>query len=398
MKRILCHKKAILKYSFLAIFLVLPFVDILAPSSLGLCLILALLFGSKNNLYSKLKDNPPLVFLAAYFLLAIISLSYSIDIDKTTGKIGKHIAFLLIPIVFILVHPSQALLQTVKRVFIIACVIFCVFSLLKLGYNYAVRPHQSHWYNFVQTAMYHKYMPEDAMYLNTAFIFLLFGKFKRHIKLFISFLFVCVIILFGVRLGLFLYFLVLGIYILKNISFFLNFKALFIAVIGILMMIFLIRSNSYVNDKIYDTLSKVGFNTQKKVSEIGEKYHDISLRNKIWNTAIDVIKERPLLGYGGGAEKTILNKVYKHKGYDTILGFHAHNQVLSSTIQYGVLGFFILFFIYFFMSKKIIKQRHLEHGILLLVMLASMSTESYLELQQGIFYFGVFVGLITYSE
>jgi O-antigen ligase len=398
MKWIILHRQAILDHSFLAIFLVLPFVDILAPIALGVCLVLALLFGSKRNVVQKFKNKPQLLLLILYFLLAIISLSYTIDVSKTTGKIGKHIAFVLIPITFILVNPNQVLLKKAKRIFIIACTIFCAFSLLKLGYNYVVRAHESHWYNFVQESMYHKYMPEDAMYLNTALIFLLFGTFKKYFKLGIAFLFLIVIVLFGVRLGLFLYFLILGIYILKNIRLFLNYKTIVIGVIGVFVMGFLIHSSTYANDKFYDTLEKVGFDTKEKVSEIGEQYHDINLRSEIWNSALAVIKERPFLGYGGGAEKTILNTVFTKKGCDTLLGFHAHNQLFSSTIQYGLLGVGVLFFMYFFTLKKVLKERHLAHGTLIVIMILSMSTESYLELQQGTFYFCIFISCITLEE
>jgi O-antigen ligase len=398
MKWIIHHKQAILDHSFLAIFFVLPFVDLLSPIALGVCLVLALFFGSKKDLALKLKNKPQLLLLILYFLLAIISLSYTIDIGKTSGKIGKHIAFLLIPITFVLVNPNQLLLKKAKHIFIISCVIFCGFSLLKLGYNYLVRAHENHWYNFVQESMYHKYMPEDAMYLNTALIFLLFGNFKKYFKLGIAFLFLVVIVLFGVRLGLFLYFLILAIYVFKNMRLFLNYKTLIVVAIGVVVMGFLIKSSTYVNDKFFDTLDKIGFNTEKNVSEIGEQYHDISLRTKIWNAAIEVIKEKPLLGYGGGAEKTILNTVYTRERLYSLLGFHAHNQLLSSTIQYGFLGIGVLFFIYFFSLKRILKQGHLVHCILVMLMIISMSTESYLELQQGTFYFCIFISLMAIEE
>lgn len=381
--------------SFLSVFAVLPFLDILSPIALGLCLILALIFKPKYNFINNLKEQPLQWLLIAYFLLTALSLTYTITIDKTVEKIGKNIAFLLIPLAFTLVNPNEKLLNKAKRIFVIACTLFCLFSLAKLGYNYIIRVEERHWYSFIQNSMYHKYMPEDALYLNTALIFLLFSTFQKYIKLFIAFLYFVVIVLFGVRLGLFLFGCIVAVYVIKNINLFLNIKSLIVAVIAIVAMVSLLSVNKFAQDKFYDTLEKIGFDIGDKVSEIGEKYHDISLRGKIWNSALTVIKEKPVLGYGGGAEKKALNAKYNALGYTRLTNFHAHNQVLSSAVQYGVLGILIVMGIYLLLLYKVIKSKQIVLIVLTVLMTVSMFTESYFELQQGTFYFCVFVSFIS---
>lgn len=381
--------------SFLSVFAVLPFLDILAPIALGLCLVLSLAFKPKFNFFKNIAKQPLLVLLISYFILTFLSLTYSITIDKTVEKIGKNIAFLLIPLVFVLVNPDNQLIKKAQRVFVFACTLFCLFSLTKLGYNYIIRFDESHWYNFIQESMYHKYMPEDAMYLNTALIFLLFGTFKKHIKLTVASLFFVIIVLFGVRLGLFIYGCIVGVYMLKNIQLFLNIKTLVVAVIAIAAMVSLLSINKFAQDKFYDTLEKIGFDTGDKVSKIGAEYHDISLRGKVWSTAINVIKEKPILGYGGGAEKKALNTAYEIAGYEKVKNFHAHNQLLSSSIQYGMIGALLLLTICLALFFKVLKNKKTPLIVLTLLMIVSMFTESYFELQQGIFYFCMFVSLVS---
>jgi O-antigen ligase len=381
--------------SFLSVFAVLPFIDILAPIAIGVCLVLALIFKPKHQLFKNLAKQPLLLLLIGYFLLTVLSLSYTITIDKTVEKIGKNSAFLLIPVAFVLVNPNSDLIKKAKHVFVIACALFCVFSLTKLGYNYIVRAHESHWYNFIQESMYHKYMPEDAMYLNTALVFLLFGTLQKYIKLAIAFLFFIVIVLFGVRLGLFLFGCIVAAYVLKNIKLFLNYKTVIVGVLAIVALTSLLSINKFAQDKFYDTLQKVGLHVGDDVSEFGKKYHDISLRAKVWKVASNVIKEKPMLGYGGGAEKKALNVAYETLGYQDVKGFHAHNQLLSSAVQYGILGALMVLAISCLLCFKTIKARNIPYMILTVLIIVSMSTESYFELQQGIFYFCVFVSMMS---
>src|SRR5690606_654477 len=160
-------KVKIVDYSFLAFFAVLPFVDILSPIVLGMTLVLALLFRSKKNFLKNIIEVKGFHILIFYFFLAIASLLYTDDFPESVKKISKLIAFVLIPLTFLLVNPSKELIEIAKKVFLYSLIAFCSFSLAKLGYNYIVNFEISHWYNFVQNSMYHKYMPEDAMYLNT---------------------------------------------------------------------------------------------------------------------------------------------------------------------------------------------------------------------------------------
>lgn len=379
--------------AFLSLFAVLPFWDILAPVMLAFVLLTGVFLNRQTHFPDKIKANKGLLLLILYFLLASISLVYTSTISESIEKVLKLTAFLFIPLAFLLVNPDKSLLEKAKKVFVFSCMVFCVFSLLSLVYNFVLHREIAHHYHFVQSAMYSEYMPEDAMFLNTALAFVLFGSFSKSYKLFIGLLFLIVIVLFGVRLGLGVYLLILIIYGILHFKQLLKLQTLVVLIVAVLGSIYLINNNPYVNDKFYGSLAMLGFDTSERVSEITEDYHHLGVRNEIWKSSLTLIKEKPVLGHGAGAEKFELNKIYEAKGLE-LIGFNSHNQFLSTFVQYGAIGFLWLVALFFVLLRKTIVHRNLTGFLVIGVMGISMFTESYLEIQQGIFYFCIFVPLI----
>lgn len=385
-------KNNLIGWAFLNIFFVLPFLGLLLPISLALLITFFVFFKKKCYQIFHVK-NIGFLAITSIFLIAAISILYSSAPSESIKKTTKLIAFLLIPLAFLCVNPNTILIEKAKKIFVYGCILLCITSLSLLLYHYIVSYETSHWYNFVQTSMGREYMPEDAMFLNTALIFLLFGKFSNTIKFISAILFLAVIILFGVRLGLLLNLLILFLYILLNFKMLFTIKKIALLLLSISFLFFLTHQNSYTQDKLYDSLEKIGINTKDKVSEIGKEYHNISLRTKMWQSSIFLIKEKPIFGHGAGVEKKELSKVYEGKGYN-MPAYNAHNQFLSTTIQFGFLGLFILLFIFILLFRQAILNKDLPNLLLILIMLLSMQTESYLEIQQGYFYFCIFASLL----
>lgn len=384
-------------YCFLSLFAVLPFVDILSPITLILTMVTGLMFKPQKNFLLRFKEKKGVFFLILFFVLSVCTLLYSSDISESLEKLSKISAFVLIPTAFVITNPSKELIRKAIRVFIYALIVFCIFSLLSLFYHLIVDYETSHWYNFVQDAMYHKYMPEDAMYLNTGLVFVLFGTFTKNFKLLVSFLFLVIIVLFGVRLGLFVYLLIAAIYFVLNFKELLSLKNLIIITLGIFASVMLVQQSRYANDKFFDTLEKIGFNTSDQVSEVGEEYHDISLRKKMWSSSAELIEKSPLIGYGTGVERNELEKVYVRRGYE-IGRYNAHNQFLSILIQYGALGLFLFLLLFAYLFTFSIKEKKIKVFLVTVIMIISMITESYLEIQQGVFYFCTFVTLFVFQK
>lgn len=381
------------EYIFYLCILLLPLNDALLVISFGVFLFFGILLNFKE------KDKTPLaLIITLLFLVSLVSLSYTYDFDASQRKVFKNLAFLLVPLGFYFNRISPKALYTGKFLFLVSWVIFCLASLLKLLIFWFKYPEQRPYYNFIQASMHHNYMPQDAMYICTALIFLLFSftHWHKYLRVGISLLFFSVLLLFSVRLGILQFSSIMLIYIIINRKRLINLKNITVLILVLILASILITSNNYTKDKIFSTLQSLDINVGKdKTTEIAKDYHQINFRLKLWPIALDLIQERPLFGYGAGTEKGLIYKETQIKGFN-LQKVHAHNQFLSISIQYGLIGLCIFFFLLVLIFKKAIQN--IEYSLICFIIFTSMLTDSYFDVQQGIFYFALFSSLIFNSN
>lgn len=114
-----------------------------------------------------------------------------------------------------------------------------------------------------------------------------------------------------------------------------------------------------------------------------------------WQSALQLIKQKPLTGYGSGSETQVLKEQFYRDGlyisyYDEL---NTHNQYLSIAIEYGCLV--LLLFISVLLSGFITAFRRkdaLFTGFLLIISITSLS-ENILSVNKGIFFFSFFYSL-----
>lgn len=389
----LIKKYQIDEYLFYLSILLLPLNDALVVISFGAFLVIGVLVNFRNP-----DKNPTILVITLLFFIGLISLSYTQNLDSSLHKITKNLALLLVPLSFYFNSFNVKTLKTAKLLFVLSWTAFCVFSLLNLLYCWIAYPEQRPYYNFIQASMHHNYMPQDAMYICTALIFILFSfsHWNKYLRASISILFFSILLLFGVRLGIVQFATIIIIYIIMNLKRLVNVKNITALILVLFLGSVLISSNNYTKDKIYSTLQALNINVGAgETTEIAEEYHQINFRLNIWPAAIDLIKERPFLGYGAGTEKDLIHKELKSRNFD-LHKVHAHNQFLSVTFQYGILGLSVFLFILVSIFLKAI--RHLEYTLIFFLIITSMLTDSYLDVQQGLFYFVVFASIMLFIK
>lgn len=104
----------------------------------------------------------------------------------------------------------------------------------------------------------------------------------------------------------------------------------------------------------------------------------ISEREQIWESAISIIKEKPILGYGVGTEYDVIGKQFFYDGKIQLLDDHknSHNMYLSLLIQFGFIGFLLMMSIFIF-PLFMIQKRHIVEYISFLIIVGMISlTES----------------------
>lgn len=77
-----------------------------------------------------------------------------------------------------------------------------------------------------------------------------------------------------------------------------------------------------------------------------------------WETALELIKERPLLGVGAGDSQDELNRRYNENNKSIYLGTNAHNQYLQTWLERGLVGLFFL--VAFFVSLVFCTDKRLR--------------------------------------
>ncbi|AYL96005.1 O-antigen ligase family protein [Mucilaginibacter celer] len=119
-----------------------------------------------------------------------------------------------------------------------------------------------------------------------------------------------------------------------------------------------------------------------------------------WSVALNVAAQSPVIGHGAGTEIDLLqDPFFDHHFYRSYLAeLNAHNQFISFFIKSGVIGVLIyLFVLVFGFRTAIIKRDILLLSFMLIITCVSFS-ENFLDVDKGIFFYGVFFSLFFFSS
>ncbi len=119
-----------------------------------------------------------------------------------------------------------------------------------------------------------------------------------------------------------------------------------------------------------------------------------------WSAIMDLVKGSPLVGYGTGSEKRLLQDKYYRSGlYISYLSeFNTHSEYLSLLIKSGVIGLFLFLYILFQGSIAAIHKGDLLFlSFLILITITSVS-ENILDLNKGIFFYSFFISFFMWKK
>jgi len=114
-----------------------------------------------------------------------------------------------------------------------------------------------------------------------------------------------------------------------------------------------------------------------------------------WKVIGEMILKSPVIGYGTGAEKNMLQeKYYEKKLFNSYLNeFNTHSEYLSLLMKMGAIGLTLFLYILFTGFSKAWKKRQPAFlGFLILIAIVGVS-ENVLDLNKGIFFYGFFFSL-----
>jgi O-antigen ligase len=136
----------------------------------------------------------------------------------------------------------------------------------------------------------------------------------------------------------------------------------------------------------------------KKYSGPQDNNNGLSIRIMMWHTAWDLIKERPLLGYGAKGARVEVIKRYKEENFELgySQGYHSHNQYLQSALLGGIPALLLLLAMLIKMGWEGFRKNNILLVLLLFHFVCQAVIESAFEVQQELVFYMLFLFLFYY--
>jgi O-antigen ligase len=389
-------------YYHLALFLIsLPF-DSLYSRVILLSLAIHTAIHVKRPQLKKLKDKN-VYFLTGLYFVSLIGASYTMNSNEALFDLTKELGILIFPIIFALTTLDVAKYKDRLLAF---------FSFSCLGtviFLYANTWQVIHFYQ----------LPLSFLFSNSFLNHHFSEPIQLHATYFSMYIGICIFFLLERFIVQNIFFrkaiLLLFILILLSGLIQLASRSVFIAVILTVCIafplfsfkrgsrsIFLIASVLFLAGIITIVLNNDSF----KMRYINEFKNDLDLasanegRIVRWDAIGELIKKKPIFGFGTGSETQVLKEKYLDKKLYTayLFGLNTHNQFLGFLLRAGILGLLAyLFTLVYGFYQAIVHRDVLFVGFMTIVTITSLS-ENILDVNKGIFFYSFFFSFFMFSN
>ena len=380
-------------------------------SNVGILLLLCLsvfsIFVNRGNYYILKKPWFYLGTTLALFFPLLIGAIYAPSTEKAFFQLSKCSFYLLVPILIIRKDLSAKKMLYWSTTGIIIGSIFSMCLLLAINFHkyFSLDLPISKLFSYEYTGL--KFIsPLRSMhpiYLGSYYLFMLIliwqsnYPIKKNIKLLITVMGVVTMIFLNSRAIFFIGTFLFLIFLIKNLSLTKSLLTVTTAII-ILTLLQPFLQQTY----IYNKLVK---GTQWELSDNVAKHNIDSKRTSDsrmsrWLVSLDLIKEKPFLGYGTGAARDLLASEYKEREMYASMDerFDSHNQYLGFAIQVGLFGivfllsYFITNFYWAFQNKDFILFSYV------IIVGGLCIIENYLIRNMGINFVAIFGTILLYKN
>lgn len=363
---------------------------------------------SVKNLFQK-----EIIYLFAFFLLHLIALIYSENIDE-----GIRITVLRLPLLFVpaFIYYSRFLTirqrEKIEFSYAFICIAAGLIGLLyRIYYIYFVDFNTNWLYNDNLVSIYRMQAVYYGIYLCIASLFLtktLLHPQKKGKLLLISGLLLSTLFMFllASRTSLILYFLINTVVVYyyglrKNKKVIPIFIA---ALLSLLLSLFVFFPTTI---KRFKSITNVEFNFKKqadyyhfgeKIDE--EKWNGLNSRLALWLAAIETVKKQYLLGSGTGDKQDVLMETYQKLNFKLGLerNFGTHNQYLESLVMFGLIGLVLLLIALWVALRAYLQSQNIISALIIFCFIICFLTEDFLSRNQGVVLFSFFYAYFASSK
>lgn len=343
--------------------------------------------------YNKLNFQPskPQLLLVGFYGLLILGVLWSDNTKMALFDLEVKMSLILFPLLMSFIQYTEKEKKKGYLSFIAGVISSFVYLLVMSCVAYfETRNLDTFFYANFSTIIHPSYL---SMYVILAIILLLYAHqikttFSGSLMLLILVTLSIFNLLLFSKIGLIAWLIVIFYAIFKRFK-----KSTSFLLLALLVLISsLVYSNSkLVHDRVDELV--LGLTTEYG----GDNQGSSSVRIKIWESAVELIIEKPMFGYGTGDVKDNLMKKYEEHAVKSAFDkkLNAHNQFLQMGIALGLIG--MLYFIYIF-SQNIYFNFHHQNWTafwFIIVLIIYAIPESILENQAGSIFFGLFFALLN---
>lgn len=363
---------------------------------------LAYLFNYKSLFLPKKFGSTSIIALPIFYLFIIICSIYSINFGQAQKEIVRFLSFLIYPLIFSSIIPFNFKeRRKIILFFIISLIIFfsiCIVVSTQRQLVFWGEGGHFNWYFFYRydfLEVFNQHPTYVSIFTLLALSFLNFLPEKEQlikdeiINGVLSLILIFALVLYGSRIGYILLMLLGVIYLIRLLTL-KRLNELFLILISFILLLGISWNIPIVKERILFTAGEnydYKYNDKKKVN-LGTEEQG---RLLMWKDALELIKEKPLLGYGTGASRQVLLDKYEEKGHHIFLEgrYNAHNTYLELLLWGGV----VLLVIYLVYLGLLFYQSIIKKDLLLFLFFLIISIVGITEtifIAQGIMFAAFF--------
>lgn len=388
-------------YLAIIIALCLPLVR-LTPVFIVLLLLNWLIEGDFKNKFQIVFKNKLALLFIAFFLIHVIGLAYSENMDAGLFDLQVKLSILLFPIILVSRPFNKSQIRTIFWAFVIGSVVCSVILLTRAVYTYVVFSENNFFYLQLSFFTHPSYL---AMYFNFAIAWLMFSVFNKQqiLNRFYTILSFCaifffsgMILLLSSKMGLII---LLGLYIGFMIYFIISRKKYVLGFAGLIIIIssayFLIRFVPEISDRLKTVIAAMSSSSNNQTEA-----ESTAVRLLIWSAAKEVVSENFLVGTGTGDAKDALLVEYEKRGMTGALEhkLNAHNEYYQVFVSLGMIGFILLILSLLLPLYSAFTSSNAIYILFLLIIILNFLPESMLETQAGVIFYAFFNSVLCFNS
>ena len=386
-----------------------------------LFVIYSLLSAKKSNI----SLTPALVIPVAFYLLMVLSLSWTIDFKSTLKALSKEAPLLFIPVAFYLNKKlSRGQVSQVLHYYSIFMCLFAVYCIGRAVINYIST-------NDVSVFFYHQLatVKVNAIYLSALMALAFFHLLAKKTKVWWEYLAVlflgAFIVLLSSKNVIITVVVLTGLYFLLSKSVARRIKIASIA--AFIVVVFTFGYYGKIKDRFakeYMPNTEVADYKDSKTAAEADDVYSVSVKQaytlekfgpnayfngtafRVYQARIfsEMLQEEPIFftGYGlNASEQKIMQKGTEHdvyKGSGTVEGYNIqnfHNQYVQAFADLGFFGFLLVVILLIVNLVNGLKSKDFVNIAFAVVMITLFLTESFLWRQRGVVFFTLFYCLFS---